>query len=109
MSAAEIQGREIEHKDHGPQLVGRSGDAERVRYRRVEIEQLGEQRSGGGNSDNVVLVRGARVDNATFNDRCKELGIKFLRVVNVHDSAPKIPGFLFNEKFQMTTRPTHAN
>lgn len=49
----------------------------------------------------VFSLAGTRVGNAAFKDRCEELGLKFLRVVNVDDSVPKVPGILFNEKLQM--------
>lgn len=49
----------------------------------------------------VFSFAGPRVGNAAFKDRCEQLGLKFLRVVNVHDSVPKVPGILFNEKLQM--------
>jgi len=49
----------------------------------------------------VFSFAGPRVGNAAFKDRCEELGVKFLRVVNVHDGVPKVPGILFNEKFQI--------
>eukprot|EP01018_Ginkgo_biloba_P006090 Gb_02811 [translate_table: standard] len=49
----------------------------------------------------VFSFAGPRVGNSRFKERCEELGLKILRVVNVHDSVPKVPGILFNEKFQM--------
>lgn len=49
----------------------------------------------------VFSFSGPRVGNTAFKDRCEELGLKFLRVVNVHDSVPKVPGILFNEKFKI--------
>eukprot|EP01018_Ginkgo_biloba_P035585 Gb_30676 [translate_table: standard] len=47
----------------------------------------------------VFSFSGPRVGNCAFKDRCEELGLKFLRIVNVHDRVPKVPGLLFNEKF----------
>lgn len=33
-------------------------------------------------------------------ERCDELGVKVLRVINVHDKVPTVPGLITNEKFQ---------
>jgi hypothetical protein len=60
---------------------------------------------GLGDSESIPITvfsfGGPRVGNAAFKDRCEELGLKFLRMVNVHDSVPKVPGVLFNEKFHV--------
>lgn len=48
----------------------------------------------------VVSFSGPRVGNLKFKERCDELGIKVLRVVNVHDKVPTVPGIITNEKFQ---------
>lgn len=45
----------------------------------------------------VMSFSGPRVGNARFKERLEMLGVKVLRVVNVHDVVPKTPGFLFNE------------
>ncbi|KAF8392283.1 hypothetical protein HHK36_022625 [Tetracentron sinense] len=45
----------------------------------------------------VFSFSGPRVGNVRFKDRLEALGVKVLRVVNVHDSVPKVPGILFNE------------
>ncbi|XP_057423143.1 phospholipase A1-Igamma1, chloroplastic-like [Lotus japonicus] len=45
----------------------------------------------------VMSFSGPRVGNARFKERLEMLGVKVLRVVNVHDLVPKTPGFLFNE------------
>lgn len=49
----------------------------------------------------VFSFAGPRVGNGAFRDRCEELGLKFLRIVNVHDGVPKVPGVFFNEKFKV--------
>jgi hypothetical protein len=71
-----------------------------------DIAELGLNRSESDNQAELIPITvfsfaGPRVGNAAFKDRCEELGVKFLRVVNVHDSVPKVPGVLFNEKFKM--------
>lgn len=45
----------------------------------------------------VVSFSGPRVGNGRFKERFEGLGIKAIRVVNVHDTVPKVPGILFNE------------
>ncbi|KAE8665584.1 Phospholipase A1-Ialpha2 [Hibiscus syriacus] len=58
------------------------------------------------NSDNnkripvtVFSFGGPRVGNLSFKQRCDELGIKVLRVVNVNDPITKLPGVFLNENF----------
>ncbi|XP_061338080.1 phospholipase A1-Igamma1, chloroplastic-like [Gastrolobium bilobum] len=46
----------------------------------------------------VMSFSGPRVGNVRFKERLERLGVKVLRVVNVHDVVPKTPGFLFNEQ-----------
>ncbi|XP_010544180.1 PREDICTED: phospholipase A1-Igamma3, chloroplastic [Tarenaya hassleriana] len=48
----------------------------------------------------VFSFSGPRVGNLKFKERCEELGIKVLRVVNVHDKVPTVPGIFANEKSQ---------
>lgn len=48
----------------------------------------------------VYSFAGPRVGNLKFKERCDELGVKVLRVVNVHDKVPTVPGILANEKLQ---------
>ncbi|PVH39440.1 hypothetical protein PAHAL_5G502300 [Panicum hallii] len=46
----------------------------------------------------VFSFAGPRVGNLRFRERFeRELGVRALRVVNVHDSVPKVPGVFFNE------------
>ncbi|XP_059298480.1 phospholipase A1-Igamma2, chloroplastic-like [Lycium ferocissimum] len=45
----------------------------------------------------VFSFSGPRVGNIRFKERIEELGVKVLRVVNVHDIVPKSPGLVFNE------------
>ncbi|OAY48504.1 phospholipase A1-Igamma3, chloroplastic [Manihot esculenta] len=48
----------------------------------------------------VYSFAGPRVGNLKFKERCEELGVKVLRVINVHDKVPTVPGIFANEKFQ---------
>ncbi|KAM0821734.1 hypothetical protein ACQ4PT_071992 [Festuca glaucescens] len=46
----------------------------------------------------VYSFSGPRVGNGRFRERFEgELGVKALRVVNVHDSVPRMPGLFLNE------------
>ncbi|XP_057472791.1 phospholipase A1-Igamma1, chloroplastic-like [Actinidia eriantha] len=45
----------------------------------------------------VFSFSGPRVGNVRFKERVERLGLKVLRVVNVHDMVPRSPGFIFNE------------
>ncbi|OVA16237.1 Lipase [Macleaya cordata] len=45
----------------------------------------------------VFSFSGPRVGNVRFKNRLESLGVKVLRVVNVHDTVPKVPGIFFNE------------
>ncbi|KAL8092617.1 hypothetical protein AgCh_034761 [Apium graveolens] len=45
----------------------------------------------------VFSFSGPRVGNVGFKERVELLGVKVLRVVNVHDMVPKAPGMIFNE------------
>ncbi|XP_058086096.1 phospholipase A1-Igamma1, chloroplastic [Magnolia sinica] len=45
----------------------------------------------------VLSFSGPRVGNVRFKERLEGLGVKVLRVVNVHDSVPKVPGIFINE------------
>ncbi|XP_041005415.1 phospholipase A1-Igamma1, chloroplastic-like [Juglans microcarpa x Juglans regia] len=46
----------------------------------------------------VFSFSGPRVGNARFKERLEMLGLKVLRVVNVHDMVPKSPGLFLNEQ-----------
>ncbi|KAA8543318.1 hypothetical protein F0562_021187 [Nyssa sinensis] len=46
----------------------------------------------------VFSFSGPRVGNNKFKEKLEELGVKVLRVVNVNDIVPRLPGILFNEK-----------
>lgn len=49
----------------------------------------------------VYSFGGPRVGNIGFKKRCEELGVKVLRVVNVHDPVTKLPGVFLNENFRV--------
>ncbi|KAL3507750.1 hypothetical protein ACH5RR_033132 [Cinchona calisaya] len=45
----------------------------------------------------VFSFSGPRVGNGRFKERLEALGVKVLRVLNVHDQVPKVPGIFLNE------------
>jgi Lipase (class 3) len=45
----------------------------------------------------VYSFGGPRVGNSRFKERCEELGLKVLRVVNTCDPITKLPGMIMNE------------
>ncbi|KAL8214299.1 hypothetical protein R6Q57_003748 [Mikania cordata] len=47
----------------------------------------------------VFSFAGPRVGNVHFKERCEELGVKVLRIVNANDPITKLPGVVFNETF----------
>ncbi|KAK4725840.1 hypothetical protein R3W88_030757 [Solanum pinnatisectum] len=49
----------------------------------------------------VFSFGGPRVGNSSFKERCEELGVKVLRIVNVNDPITKLPGVLLNENFRV--------
>ncbi|KAG2561795.1 phospholipase A1-Ialpha2, chloroplastic-like [Panicum virgatum] len=53
--------------------------------------------NGGTIPITVFSFAGPRVGNLEFKNRCDELGVKVLRVVNLNDPVTKMPGVLFNE------------
>ncbi|KAI5081406.1 hypothetical protein GOP47_0004589 [Adiantum capillus-veneris] len=50
----------------------------------------------------VISFAAPRVGNEAFRLRLEEIGVKVLRVVNVHDMVPKVPGIFVHEE-----TPTH--
>ncbi|KAL5567099.1 hypothetical protein UlMin_030263 [Ulmus minor] len=59
-----------------------------------------EGKSGTKIPITVYSFAGPRVGNLKFKNRCEEIGVKVLRVVNVHDVVPTVPGIIANEKLQ---------
>ncbi|KAG0562458.1 hypothetical protein KC19_9G148200 [Ceratodon purpureus] len=45
----------------------------------------------------VFSFAGPRVGNSAFKKRIEEIGVKVLRMVNVNDKVPRVPGVLVNE------------
>ncbi|XP_044466606.1 galactolipase DONGLE, chloroplastic-like [Mangifera indica] len=55
----------------------------------------------------VFSYAGPRVGNAGFKQRCQQLGVKVLRIVNSNDPITKLPGFFFNENFRVLGGTTY--
>jgi hypothetical protein len=66
----------------------------------LELNRFNYQ-SGSRIPITVYSFAGPRVGNGAFKDRCDELGLKILRIVNVHDVVTMIPGVMFNENFRL--------
>ncbi|KAJ8774374.1 hypothetical protein K2173_011623 [Erythroxylum novogranatense] len=49
----------------------------------------------------VFSFGGPRVGNSAFKERCDELGVKVLRIVNVNDPITKVPGVFLNENLRV--------
>ncbi|XVE78918.1 hypothetical protein DITRI_Ditri14bG0016500 [Diplodiscus trichospermus] len=70
-----------------------------------DVAELGLNLVNEGELSNKIPITvfsfsGPRVGNLKFKERCDELGVKVLRVVNVHDKVPTVPGIFANEKLQ---------
>ncbi|CAF1864615.1 hypothetical protein Bca4012_033558 [Brassica carinata] len=65
-----------------------------------DVAEMGLNRSRSGKVIPVTVLTygGPRVGNVRFKERLKELGVKVMRVVNVHDVVPKSPGLFLNER-----------
>ncbi|OVA19070.1 Lipase [Macleaya cordata] len=69
-----------------------------------DIAELGLNNSLNSNQDIPVTVYsfgGPRVGNSSFKNRCEELGVKVLRIVNINDPITKLPGVFLNENFRV--------
>ncbi|XWS22257.1 hypothetical protein CRYUN_Cryun29cG0018900 [Craigia yunnanensis] len=69
-----------------------------------DIAELGLNKTDSDQDQIPVTVfsfGGPRVGNSSFKQRCEELGVKVLRIVNVNDPITKLPGVLFNENFRV--------
>ncbi|EHA8589270.1 galactolipase DONGLE, chloroplastic [Cocos nucifera] len=65
-----------------------------------DLAELGLNRDGSNREVPITVYSfaGPRVGNSGFKERCEELGVKVLRVVNVNDPITKLPGVFLNEK-----------
>lgn len=65
-----------------------------------DIAELGLNRDNSGTKTPITVFSfgGPRVGNSGFKQRCEELGVKVLRIVNVNDPITKMPGVVFNHE-----------
>ncbi|KAE8730842.1 Galactolipase DONGLE [Hibiscus syriacus] len=96
------------HKDEDISitLAGHSMGSALALLLAYDIAELGLNKSDNSISDDRVPITvfsfgGPRVGNSSFKQRCEELGVQVLRIVNVNDPITKLPGVFFNENFRI--------
>ncbi|CAD6257180.1 unnamed protein product [Miscanthus lutarioriparius] len=102
---SEISHLVAKHKDEeiSITLAGHSMGSSLALLLGYDLAELGLNsypNNGNGGASIPITVysfAGPRVGNLEFKDRCDQLGVKVLRVVNVNDPVTKMPGVLFNE------------
>ncbi|OEL17083.1 Phospholipase A1-Ialpha2, chloroplastic [Dichanthelium oligosanthes] len=99
---SEISHLVAKHKDEDVSitLAGHSMGSSLALLLGYDLAELGLNsypNAGGTIPITVFSFAGPRVGNLEFKNRCDELGVKVLRVVNVNDPVTKMPGVLFNE------------
>ncbi|KAL6662305.1 hypothetical protein ACP70R_000164 [Stipagrostis hirtigluma subsp. patula] len=87
------------HEELSITLAGHSMGSSLALLLGYDLAELGLNRDGSGNAVPITVYSfaGPRVGNMGFKNRCDELGVKVLRVVNVNDPITKLPGIFFNE------------
>ncbi|CAN0923174.1 Phospholipase A1-Ialpha2, chloroplastic [Linum grandiflorum] len=81
-------------------LAGHSMGSSLAHLLAYDISELGLNKVNPSKRDIPVTVfsyGGPRVGNIGFKNRCEELGVKVLRIVNVNDPITKLPGVFLNE------------
>ncbi|KAK7312167.1 hypothetical protein VNO77_35831 [Canavalia gladiata] len=95
-----------QHDEISITITGHSLGAALAILSAYDIAELGLNvvEDGGGVKTKIPVTvysfAGPRVGNLKFKERCEELGVKVLRVINVHDMVPSVPGIITNEKFR---------
>ncbi|KAL6660669.1 hypothetical protein ACP70R_001704 [Stipagrostis hirtigluma subsp. patula] len=91
---------EHRHEDISITLAGHSMGSSLALLLGYDLAEIGlnSHPHGGAIPVTVFSFAAPRVGNLEFKNRCDELGVKVLRVVNVNDPVTKMPGFLFNER-----------
>ncbi|KAK3118688.1 hypothetical protein QOZ80_9BG0704160 [Eleusine coracana subsp. coracana] len=85
------------HEEMSITLAGHSMGSSLAMLLGYDLAELGLNRAGGTVPITVYSFAGPRVGNTGFKNRCDELGVKVLRVVNVNDPITKLPGIFLNE------------
>ncbi|KAJ4795506.1 Alpha/beta-Hydrolases superfamily protein [Rhynchospora pubera] len=83
-------------------LAGHSMGSSLATLLGYDLAELGLNRDASGRKIPITVYSfaGPRVGNLGFKERCEELGVKVLRVVNVNDPVTKLPGVFLNENFR---------
>jgi hypothetical protein len=82
-------------------LAGHSMGSSLALLLAYDIAELGLIDKENSTPITVFSFGGPRVGNSGFKQRCEELGVKVLRIVNVNDPITKMPGVVFNENFRV--------
>lgn len=83
-------------------LAGHSMGSSLATLLGYDLAELGLNRDASGRKIPITVYSyaGPRVGNLGFKERCEELGVKVLRVVNVNDPVTKLPGVFLNENLR---------
>ncbi|KAK3166240.1 hypothetical protein QOZ80_1AG0043240 [Eleusine coracana subsp. coracana] len=98
--------KEKEKEEVSVTLAGHSMGSALALLFAYDLAELGLNR---GAPVTVFSFGGPRVGNAAFKARCDELGVKALRVANVHDPITKLPGIFLNEATAGVLSPWRAS
>ena len=84
-------------------LAGHSMGSSLALLHAYDIAELGLNKDNSNQEIPITVFSfgGPRVGNSGFKQRCEELGLKVLRIVNLHDPITKLPGIVFNENFRV--------
>jgi pimeloyl-ACP methyl ester carboxylesterase len=87
------------HEDISITLAGHSMGSSLAILLGYDLAELGLNRTVRWDTVPITVYSfaGPRVGNTGFKNRCDELGVKVLRVVNVNDPITKLPGIFLNE------------
>ncbi|TVU02288.1 hypothetical protein EJB05_52223, partial [Eragrostis curvula] len=92
------------HEEMSITLAGHSMGSSLAILLGYDLAELGLNHRTTGRNNNTTTIpitvysfAGPRVGNTGFKNRCDELGVKVLRVVNVNDPITKLPGIFLNE------------
>ncbi|CAM0875947.1 unnamed protein product [Alopecurus aequalis] len=91
--------KQYTNEDLSITLAGHSMGSSLALLLGYDLAELGLNRDGRGDRVPITVYSfaGPRVGNMGFKNRCDKLGVKVLRVANVHDPVTKLPGIFLNE------------
>ncbi|KAJ3676278.1 hypothetical protein LUZ60_003690 [Juncus effusus] len=84
-------------------VTGHSLGSALAKLSAYDIAEIGitEMKDGKKAWVSVISFAGPRVGNGQFKERFEHLGIKAIRIFNVHDVVPKVPGMFLNESVKL--------